>query len=244
MSNIKSTASFLEQMADVISQQMVQNLKGALTETLERELTASLSKALIESEFHRRLNDEMLGGLKSIYQEISKATRREGAPAPENPSQLFQEASTQLDEILNATEQATEQIMDIVERHQDLQAQSAYMLAGLRKTRKSNPAIQQLIEINDALGQNLIEIMTALSFQDLTGQRIKRIVSALKTIEGTVFELYLSTGLQIKARAESPDADLDTLQQQSRQKVSKLKGPQTEASQESVDELLAQLGLG
>ena len=154
---------------------------------------------------------------------------------------LFNEASQQLDEILTTTEKATFEIMDVVEKHMELQNRSQELLGSLRKTRKSNPAIQQLISINEDLGENLMRIMTSLSFQDLTGQRIKKIIYALKTIEGIVFDLYVSTGLSIKAKEQAPEKNVDEIRQESNQRVSELKGPQSESSQQDIDDLLAQL---
>ena len=85
--------------------------------------------------------------------------------------------------------------------------------------------------------------MTTLSFQDLTGQRIKRIIEAIKKVEAIVFDLYLSTGIQLKARAEAPDRAIAELEAEAKEKVSALKGPQTKVKQGDVDDLLAQLGL-
>ncbi|AGW14510.1 protein phosphatase CheZ [Megalodesulfovibrio gigas] len=236
----------LQLAMDSLTRQVVEGLTKNLSVALEQELTRSLSQSLVESEFYRRLSRDMRSGLQEIYQEISRATRpeshTEGEPV-QQAEQLFMEASRQLDDILQTTEQATEEIMDVVEKHMALQEEAKAMLAKLRKTRKANDDILKLIEINNELGDNLIKIMTSLSFQDLTGQRIKRIISALKRIEATTFDLYVSTGLSIKAREEAPSKDLETIAQESKAKTTQLKGPQLDASQNDVDDLLKQLGL-
>lgn len=235
----------LDRVMEKVVLQVVEGLKDTIARTVEKELSSNLSRALVESEFYRRISEEMRGGLQNIYKQIAEATRPSGAPAADQPEQadkLFLEASRQLDEILDTTEQATTEIMDVVEKHMALQNRSQELLAALRKTRKSNPAIQQLIDINEELGENLMTIMTSLSFQDLTGQRIKKIINALKTIEGIVFDLYLSTGLSIKAREEAPDKDTETIRQESTRKVHELKGPQVNGpTQADIDDLLNQL---
>lgn len=237
----------LQEAMNSLTKQVVEGLTQNLTAALEQELTRGLSQALVESEFYRRISKDMRHGLQEIYQEIARATRPEaqndGEEAPQDAEQLFLEASRQLDDILATTEQATEEIMEVVENHLALQEESKAMLDKLRKTRKSNEDIVKLQEINDELGENLIKIMTSLSFQDLTGQRIKKIIAALKKIESTTFDLYVSTGLSIKAREEAPAKDLETIQQESKQKASQLKGPQLESNQNDVDDLLKQLGL-
>ena len=88
-----------------------------------------------------------------------------------------------------------------------------------------------------------MEIMTALSFQDLTGQRIKRIVTALQQIEKVVFELYMATGLSMKAMEQNPEKSVEEIRQASKARATQLKGPQAGATQTDVDDLLSQLGL-
>lgn len=250
----------LEEVMEKVVSQVVEGMKESITQTVERELSSGLSQALVESEFYRRISDEMRQGLQNIYKQIAQATKPAGGgdanlteDAPVAADKLFSEASEQLDEILTTTEKATFEIMEVVEKHMELQNRSQELLASLRKTRKSNPAIQQLISINEDLGENLMRIMTSLSFQDLTGQRIKKIIQALKTIEGIVFELYMSTGLSIKAKETSADLDVDKIREESQKRVSKLKdkpvvdselkGPQNNVSQDDIDDLLSQLSM-
>jgi len=239
----------LDRLINKIVHEVVPDLRESISATIEREVTRTLSRALLESEFHKRLNDEMRQGLQNIYKEIMQAakTETETTAAPTErvqADQLFKEAAQQLDNILRTTESATTDIMDIVEKHMDMQAESAGLLAGLQQSEQaSSEALATLAASNEALGQDLMSIMTTLSFQDLTGQRIKRIIEAIKKVEQIVFELYLSTGLQIKAQAEAPDRAIEELKAEAKQKVSELKGPQMGVQQGAVDDLLAQLGL-
>lgn len=242
-------SDMMDHIMDKVTEQVVGSIKDTIAQVIEKEFTSSLTRSLVESEFYRKISEDMRGGLQTIYKEIAQATRPENEAAghevtdKKQAQKLFSEASEQLDEILATTEKAAFDIMDVVEKHMELQSQSNEMLNTLRKTRKSNPAIQKLIDINDELGQNLVNIMTSLSFQDITGQRIKRIITALKKIETTVFDLYMSTGLLIKAREEAPEKDLLQLEQEAKKKVNELKGPQADVTQSSIDDMLAQLGL-
>ena len=161
----------------------------------------------------------------------------------EKTGELFTEASDQLDQILQTTEKATVDIMEIVEKHMELQMDASMQLQELRAGNASPEAINSLIESNNALNQDLMQIMTTLSFQDLTGQRIKKIITALKKVEAITFDLFMSTGLKIKAKEKDPDKDLTQLEAETVQAVSELKGPQTDSRQADVDDLLAQLGM-
>ena len=241
----------LENVMERVTNNLVTNIRDVLSATIEREITTNLTRALVESEFYRRISDDMRGGLQTIYREISTAAKP-GAPEAdpagtpverEAADRLFNEASHQLDEVLTTTQEATESIMDVVEVQIERQKEAAVLLEAIRAGAGVERALDRMVQINAALGEGLVEILTTLGFQDLTGQRIKKIIEALRTIESTVVELYLSTGLLIRAREEAPEKDISQIEAETRQVVSELKGPQRGASQENVDDLLAQLGL-
>lgn len=236
----------IERLLSKIMTEVMPEVRDSISRTIEREVAKSLSRALLESEFYKRLNEEMRQGLQDIYKEINDAAKTEtgshAATEQREADQLFQEAAQQLDKILQTTETATTEIMDIVEKHMDLQAETETILANLAGNGDA-AALARLAQVNGDLGADLMRIMTTLSFQDLTGQRIKRIIEAIKKVEAIVFDLYLSTGIQLKARAEAPDRAIAELEAEAKQKVSDLKGPQTKVKQGDVDDLLAQLGL-
>ncbi|KAF0232569.1 MAG: hypothetical protein FD177_2456 [Desulfovibrionaceae bacterium] len=242
-----NTDTMIDSLMDRYMDEMVENLKGAITQAVEKELSKSLTRSLLQSEFYKRLSDDMRGGLQSIYKELSTARQDEDGTGivkeKKRADQLFSEAADQLDTILSTTEQATGEIMDIVEKHLEMQAKSNTILHSLKSGGVTKEQLHELRDMSDALNADLMNIMTTLSFQDLTGQRIKRIIGAIKNVEAIVLDLYLSTGLKVKAHEEAPDMDLDQIEAEADKKVSDLKGPQTDSNQASVDDLLASLGL-
>ncbi|NLY40339.1 MAG: protein phosphatase CheZ [Desulfovibrionales bacterium] len=217
-------------------------IRDVISAALSEEINRALTRALTEGEFYRSISTDLQDGLRNIYQEINAAASNEtGLVSVESSEadEMFSEASRQLREILQTTEKATENIMTVVEKHLEQTEQNLVVLDKL----EPSPAVDQLRANAQTLNTDLIEIMTALSFQDLTGQRIKRIVTALQQIEKVVFELYMSTGLSLKAMAEHPEKSVDEIRETSRARASELKGPQSAASQTDVDDLLSQLGL-
>lgn len=145
-------------------------------------------------------------------------------------------------------------IMEIVEKHLDLQAESSELLAAVREGAATPGQMVRLEEINTQLGDDLTGLLTALSFQDITGQRIKRVVAALNKIENSVVELYVASGLIMDGAEKNPDKDALALQSEARKAVedfrqnrkvaSTLKGPDKDSvSQGAIDDLLAQLGM-
>jgi chemotaxis protein CheZ len=236
----------VQELMAKVTEQVTESLKGSLQKAIEKEISRNLSKALLEGEFYRRINQDLQGGLKAIYKEITDARKGQdpaGVAVSGNPDELFSEASDQLDKILQTTEKATVEIMDIVENLQAMQMTLGDIVKGLETGGVSKENRVRLAEINAGLGEDLMRIMTTLGFQDLTGQRIKRIVTAIKQVEKIVLDLYMSTGLIIKAREEEPEKDLEQLKQMSQVKMSELKGPVMGVKQNDVDDLLGSLGL-
>lgn len=239
---------FIASLLDKVSDRIATDLRQSVAASVEKEIQRNISRMLLEGEFFRHLSTDLQDGLKRIYKEINTATRQDGAAAPvqatrERTGELLHETSDQLDQILTTTEEATVQIMDIVERQMETQAAMAEKLAGLSGGEPRPDALAEVAAANEVLGQDLMTIMTALSFQDLTGQRIKRVIAAVKQIESITFDLFVSTGLKIKAKEQNPEKDMVQLDAEARQRVSTLKGPQNESSQADVDDLMAQLGL-
>ncbi len=212
-----------------------------------------MSEQKRQAAVYRQLSADMRQGLKDIYQQISTASAAEGAPPATDA--LFHEASAQLDEVLKDTEAAAMSIMELVEKHLALQAESARIL---EDAAAGGGDMARLAAINGVLGEDLTTLLTTLSFQDITGQRIKKVVAALNAIERRVVDLYVSSGLIMDGVEKDPAKDAQTLQDEARQAVadfrehrdkpevrgSELKGPDRNGiSQGAIDDMLAQLGL-
>ena len=200
-------------------------------------------------QIYKKLSSDMRNGLKDIYQQITTASHND-IPFPEtNTRELFREATMQLDEVLKATEEATTNILEIIERNEAKQEEVAALLSTLPESEKRD----RLQAINTQLSEDLTSLILQLSFQDLTGQRIKRVVAALNRIEDTVVNLYITSGLIMEGAENEPDKDADALKAEAEQKVkefrekrvqSTLKGPDANGvSQNTIDAMLAQLGL-
>ncbi|MDR3495103.1 MAG: chemotaxis protein [Ancalomicrobiaceae bacterium] len=84
----------------------------------------------------------------------------------------FAEASNELDAIVSQTEQATETILQNAEKAQEL----AWTL-------RENGAVPELC---DQLDEHITEIYTGCSFQDLTGQRTRKVVTVLRYLESRI----------------------------------------------------------
>lgn len=81
-------------------------------------------------------------------------------------------ATSELDAVVAATEQATSDILSCAERIQE-------SVIALSRSDSTGPLL-------DGISARLIDIMTACSFQDITGQRVTKVVNALRYIEQRV----------------------------------------------------------
>lgn len=243
---MKSQEELVKEMLDSVSERMVENLTASFAQTLTEEINKSISKGLLEGEFYRRVNEDLHQGFREIYKEIKHARGLNGGAAvtsAEDPDQLFSKASDQLDAIMETTRKAAEDIIEIVEKLQDMQATVAKIVRGFESGGVTKEDRSKLAEINQTLGMDLQNIMVSLSFQDLTGQRIKIIVETIRKVEHIVREVVLSTGLMIQAREEEPEKDFDEIEEKAKSEATKLSGPTMDANQGDVDDLLASLGL-
>lgn len=124
-------------------------------------------------------------------------------------------ATDELDAIVETTEQATHEIMGACEE--------------MQKLLKERPS-----EETAALESQIIRIVEACTFQDLTGQRITKILRSLKEIDQRTTELSNILSKRF--------ADLDNDMPQAANGDQLLNGPQlpdTGISQEEIDKLLA-----
>lgn len=189
----------VEQIVDVVDSIMV-SMKGDLTST----------------------DLELYSELEALAQYIHDAKSEIAALRPDEVTEDYiPTASDELDAIVDATETATNTIMDAAEEIE---------------------GVMSSIDAEDAekLMNATAKIYEACGFQDITGQRITKVVKALKDIEDKIDALVNAFGSEIEKvkqsqkkdkaeKAEITDADL-------------LNGPQqseTAQSQDDIDALLA-----
>jgi len=158
--------------------QRVESLIAAQTANLKAADVVELVRAVLHSmdgdlsAAHLALHSE-LAGLVRYIKEIKSEV------AALKPVQIAEEhiptATNELDAIVEATEEATHAIMEAAEAIETVAAK----LEG---------------EVTETLADATTRIYEACSFQDITGQRIRKVVGALKAIEGKVEHLLAAFG--------------------------------------------------
>ena len=176
----------------------------------------------------RAMLDTMAGDISAgdlrLYRELESLSRYIHAAKDEiaalRPGEIKNEfiasATDELDAIVGATEAATNEIMDAAESLGSL-----------------TPVLDK--EVADRLDEITTRIFEACTFQDITGQRITKVVKALKDIEDRVESLVKMFGAEYEDSTKT-----DAPKEQTDQDL--LNGPQLPGNgtnQADIDALLA-----
>ena len=157
-------------------------------------------------------------------------TRREIAQIkpPHQFDRQLVNATVELDQIVEATEKATSDILEAAEEIQEV----AWTLR--------EKGIE--VELCDAIDQRATGIYTACSFQDITGQRTEKVVKALRFIEQRINAMIEIWGVDdIAFRVDDFGSRMRSFAEQVRDGAGLLHGPQAQAEglkQDDVDRMM------
>lgn len=199
------------------------------------------TKAISEGNFNKTLSTEVRGELADLVKYIDKTRKnlQKLNTAIPGGSEGIPQASSQLYEITRETEEAIQKVISIAERVIDKEELVSLKIKELMEAATARvvdvPAIIRIAgEIKEVHGRNrtdLIEIVTALSFQDVIAQKMRKTVALVQNIEVRMLEFHVSFGI-IK---EDWHGDM----------IEQLKDPANGlgASQEAVDDILKGMGM-
>jgi chemotaxis protein CheZ len=225
-----------------IVQEQISKLEGAAdNECVKmedvRELIGAV-KALFEGDF-TDIDLELYGELGELARYINNAKKELQSFQPNTLSdEKLPEASDQLAAIVSTTEDATRKIMDSCDEINSTHERVRDRLLSIEPP--LDPDVMASIEDSLMEAQtSSMQIYEACTFQDLTGQRIQKIVETLKEVERQVLRMVIVFGLnndnkeidEEKKKELQSDADL-------------LNGPQLPGNsleQDDIDDILNQL---
>lgn len=169
--------------------------------------------------FFKALDSSVYTELREISEYISGAKDEiRNLQASDINTTRIPEAGKELDAIVQATEQATDTIME----------QAECLMASEASDLETYQA-----EVNDAL----LQIFEACSFQDITGQRISKVVDVLNFIDHRVARLAEVIG----THGEPGELTKEEAEREKRKEELMLHGPQSDEdaiSQDDVDKML------
>ena len=143
--------------------------------------------------------DELSRQIVQLYEYMERIKSEVAAVKhPNAPVDHFNKAADQLAAIVEATEDATNTIMEATE------ATSA-----LAESLKDRIRIGEVTQDLDSIIANSNQVFEACTFQDITGQRISKIVKTMNLLEGTLNSLVVIIGKDsiaaLPVRKETPD---------------------------------------
>jgi chemotaxis protein CheZ len=187
-----------------------------------------------------KLYDE-LGELARYLDSAMRKMAEIGAPMVANSAQLPQAAAHLLD-LNKMTEDGTLEVMRLAEIIQDNRARAAKELAAVVSTLEAvdcRTLAARLGKTAQELAQDdkhLMDIMTALSFQDLVAQRVKKLVTIVEDVQSKLLELVVVFGLKQEGTAPETQGKAGEMLRQLEASKS------TAIKQELADELLSEFG--
>jgi chemotaxis protein CheZ len=141
-------------------------------------------------------------------------------------SSSFQNMSSQLDAIVDSTEQASNIIMEASEKILDVSGQLSSKLSDA-----------ELKNLQDKISAGAIETMEACSFQDIVGQRTTKVLGSLKFVEERVESMLRVCGLDQMMKLISLLPEQDETEHEI-----EMSGPALAGEGLSQDEIDAMLG--
>lgn len=176
-------------MANKAKEKLVQSIRDAVDPEKARELEILLDLCFSPSNKASasvELNKKLHGEITDVADYILETKRELAALRPDEiKSDFLPTATDELEAIVGATEAATNSILAGMERLED-----------------------NMDKLDDATAETFGEVITgvyeACSFQDITGQRISRVVNALQHVENKVDVLLGFFGDDLKNGQASP----------------------------------------
>jgi chemotaxis protein CheZ len=148
-----------------------------------------------------------------------------------------------LDDGMPAQDQLSKQAKDMDSRWADLFAGKLSIEQFKTLAGDSRAFAQAVSEATEAEKARLLEIMMAQDFQDITGQLIKKVVAITKTVENELTQLLRdSAPAEVKEKLAQKQAAQEQAQEKPAELMSGPSVPSAAMDQDSVDDLLADLG--
>jgi chemotaxis protein CheZ len=205
-------------------------------------------------------NDEVIQRVGQLIRMLRDSMRSLGLNKEvEKAAQAIPDARDRLTYIGSMTEQAAERSLNAIDRAQPIQNDISARATMLAKRWQTERGDSQLIEetssflnelpaMVESTNRELLEIMMAQDFQDLTGQVIKKMMEVVRSVEFQLLQVVLDSVPQEDAREDYQRRMEELKQVEDNRQQSLMNGPQVRAgedvmdSQSQVDDLLAELG--
>lgn len=150
---------------------------------LREEIKSLGSSGQTDSHADDEIRQEVACMIKSIGQAKAEIA---AIRHPHSEEGRFDKASKQLDAILDATEAATHDILMAAEEIEKVVSEAS----------EADPSNDTISSLGSDIGGLVIQILEACSFQDITGQRVTKVVRTMSYIEERILAVIDIWGIQ------------------------------------------------
>ncbi len=252
------------------------SLTQVVEKIVEKEVVVEKEAALegVSDQFYKEISEEMFNEIGKMARDLSLSIK---TPLDDDMKNVdisqagvdLEGAKGKLQDIVEMTEKATMVIMDISENIQEgcdeikknlTEIQKINFIGRLEKEaqKEEQEKLIAAIESTDKLIKNIIisisRILESLSFQDLSGQQIKKILNVLSSVQVQLLSMLVTFGVKLKKKGEYESLAVGEKEDLVHQEVDKMKSKVSDdvweaeeegegpLNQDAVDDLLAELG--
>ena len=261
-------------MTEYLEEKIYNTVHGKLSEEETEKLIgfcrhATASKLHEDEQFFKEIAYGMSGSMKELALMIIDFRRDIKAKVHPGITDLatkyIPEAANQLEGVIETTEKAANKIMDNLDLLQEQTRKMEDTIACLKSGKLRVPGkkmdfievevdagtletIMPLLDYIETTERNdralITDIFVQMSFQDLTGQRIKKIITLVHQMEEKLKEMVVYFGVKLSEKLKNPDISHEELQRVVDEKAAVLDGPQRAGQgldQSDIDNILANM---
>lgn len=258
---------FEKEISNIIEGKLSSNEIEQLTACIKQAMANGIDHD--DDGFFRSLASEMTGSVKELAMVLIDFRRELKSKIHPNITDIatkyIPQAADQLEGVIETTETAANKVMDNLENMEESTGEIKKIFSSLREgaiavpgqgknnhptkiDEKTVKIIAPLIDYMESSTDDYVSLISdsfaQMSFQDLTGQRIKRIITLVSEMEETIKGMVISFGIKLGEREKNPHISRYELQKVVDEKVEELSGPQRQGQgldQSGIDDLLANL---
>jgi len=255
-------------VSDKLDEQEIEQLGRLFKQAVSNDWDQS-HDSKTDCEFYKNITSEFSNDVKDLSSVLIDFRRELELKLTPHITEIatndIPNAADQLEAVIETTETAANKIMDNLDSMEQKITEIKKPLTSLRQGMISVPGLQKnnapeeidentlktLLPVIDHMDSSCIHYMSLISdtfvqmsFQDLTGQRIRRTIKLVGDIENKIKKMIISFGIKLHEKEHNPDVSPDELQNMVDEKIQELAGPQREGQcldQSGIDDLLANL---
>lgn len=215
-----------------------------------KELVNAARTMTEEDDFDSDVTARLYGELGNLAKYLNMMLKEIQSAELQKASNQIPLITGQLSDVTRYTEEETHRILEYTEKtmsNHDLMTTSldsvkAALAGDAPDKAQLTEGVDQVYALAEENKKILMDLLMALSFQDLAGQRMRKIEDLMQEVQSRILKLILALGL--KARSHSASKSDTPIQAEATATAPKLEGPASAhgLNQGVVDDILKEFG--